>query len=100
MGYGHIATSLYFHLAPNTHALVGRARVPVGKACVRFARLGTEHLYLQFIVFGHLFGDIELELTERAIHVCTVGDLLPIQPYISAIADAIELQQRMLTSLQ
>ena len=95
MRQGHIAAGFYTHLAVDTHVLVGRARIPVGKTDVGFAGLCTKHLNLQLVLFGNLVGYIKLKLSERAVHLLAVGYLLAVKPYVGAVADTIEVQHRM-----
>ena len=100
MRYSHIAASFYPHLAIDTHILIGRTWIPVGKTYVGLARLCTEYLYFQYIVRRNMLGNIVLKLAEGTKHRCAIGYLLIVEPNIGAIADAIELEQCVLTFFQ
>ena len=100
MGYRHVATGLHSDLAIDAHTLIGRPRVPVYKADIGFSGLGTEYLDGEHILLSDGFGHIKLKLPERTSHLLTVGNLLAVEPHISAIADPVEVEQHVLTLLQ
>ena len=92
MGYSHVATGLHPHLAIDAHTLIGRPWVPVHKTDIGLSGLGTEYLDSKHILLSDGFGHIKLKLPERTSHLLTVGNLLAVEPHISAIADPVEVE--------
>ena len=99
MRHCHVSAGLDAHLPEDTHALVGRSRIPVGKPYIRFTRLGPEHLHGKHVFLPYLLGDVETELTERTEHFVLIGNLLTIEPHIGPIADTVKVQDVTFTFL-
>ena len=96
----HGTTGLHADLTEDTHTLVCRAWVPIGKARIRITRLGAKYFYDEFILLGNLLGDIKLKLAERTKHLLAVGYLLTIQPHVGTITDTVEVEDDVLAFLQ
>ena len=89
----HIATRLHLHLAEESHALVGRTRVPVHETNVRLAGLGTEHLNSQHVLFADIGCHVESKLAIRACNLVLACHQTAVQPDVGTIADTIEGKQ-------
>ena len=96
----HGTTGLHADLTEDTHTLVSRTWVPIGKSRIRITRLGANHFNDEFILLGNLLGDVKLELAEGTKHLLTVGYLLPIQPHVGTITDTVEVEDDVLAFLQ
>ena len=96
----HGTTGLHADLTEDTHTLVSRTWVPIGKSRIRITRLGANHFNDEFILLGNLLGDVKLELAEGTKHLLTVGYLLPIQPHVGTITDTVEVEDDVFAFLQ